>query len=181
VISVEDVKNKKHQVTEIVIDFSGALNAAEADNLANYQLVTANGQGSFTARNSIVRRLGSAVFNPANDTVTLTSKKAFALTEPARLTINGTSPSGLQDNTGQLIDGNDDGTAGGNAVAVLRRTGVTLNPVAAASLPRGPVIPVTPVGSSPTPTPPPITTFSPSPTPTPTPTPTPVPTPPFFY
>jgi hypothetical protein len=183
VISVEDVKNKKHQVTEITIDFSGTLNAAEADNLANYQLVTANGKGSFTARNSIVRRLGSAVFNPANDTVRLTSRKAFALTEPTRLTINGTSPSGLQDNTGQLIDGNDDGTAGGNAVAVLRRTGVTLNPVAAAPpVERGPVIPVTPpVGFMPTPTPPPITTLSPTPTPTPTPAPTPVPTPPSFY
>ncbi len=130
VVSVQDVQNKKHQVTEIVVDFSGPVNAAEADSLATYRLVTANGKGSFTAKNSPVLKLRSAVFNPANDTVTLSPKKAFALTKPVELTINGTAPSGLQDSSGQLIDGDDNGTAGSNAVALIRRTGVTLNPVA---------------------------------------------------
>ena len=128
-VSVEDVKNKKHLVTEIVVDFSGPVNAAQADNVATYRLATANGKGSFTAKNSPVVKLRSAVFNPANDTVTLIPKKAFALTKPVELTINGTAPSGLQDSSGRLIDGDDNGTAGSNAVAVIRRTGVTLNTV----------------------------------------------------
>ena len=126
------MKGKKHLVTEIVVNLSGPVNAAQADNVANYRLATANGKGSFTAKNSPVLKLRSAVFNPANDTVTLTPRKAFALTKPVELTINGTPPSGLQDSSGQLIDGDDNGTAGGNAVAVIRRTGVTLNPVAPA-------------------------------------------------
>jgi hypothetical protein len=34
---------------------------------------------------------------------------------------------GLQDSTGRLIDGDHDGQPGGDAVAVLRRRGVTLS------------------------------------------------------
>jgi hypothetical protein len=133
VVSVQDVKNKKHLVTEIVVDFSGPVNAAQADSVATYRLATANGKGSFTAKNSPVLKLRSAVFNPANDTVTLTPKKAFALTKAVELTIDGTAPSGLQDSSGQLIDGDDNGQAGSNAVALIRRSGVTLNPVAPAA------------------------------------------------
>ena len=129
VVSVLDVKNKKHLVTEIVVDFSAPVNAAEAESLATYRLATANGKGSFTAKNSPLLKLRSAVFNPINDTVTLTPKKAFALAKPVELTIKGTAPSGLHDSSGQLIDGADNGTAGSNAVALIRRTGVTLNPV----------------------------------------------------
>jgi hypothetical protein len=79
-------------------------------------------------------KLRSAAFNPANDTVTLVAKQAFSLAKPLQLTINGTAPSGLQDSSGQLIDGANTGMAGGNAVAVIRRNGVTLN----AAAPPGP-------------------------------------------
>ena len=133
VTDVQIVRNKKKMVTEIVVDFSGPVNAAEADGIATYRLATANGKGSFTAKNSPVLKLRSAVFNPANDTVTLTPKRAFALTKAVELTIDGTAPSGLQDSSGQLIDGDDNGQAGSNAVALIRRSGVTLNPAARAA------------------------------------------------
>jgi hypothetical protein len=141
-----------------------------------------------------VIRLRSAVFNQANDTITLTPKKAFALTKPVELTINGTPPSGLQDTSGQLIDGEGNGTPGGNAVALIRRTGVTMNPVvrtpATVSHPthrtpsggRMPVIVLgPPVITPPSPAPPvvsgptsPGSPVMPSPMPAPSPTPTPV-------
>ena len=148
------MKNKKHQVTELVVNFSGQLSAAQADNVANFRLAAANGKGIFTARNSPVMMLRSAAFNPANDTVTLIPKKAFTVAKPLQLTINGTAPSGLQDTSGQLIDGDNNGTAGGNAVAMIRRNGVTMNAVA----------PTAPVMSSPTPRAPPVMS---NPTPTP--------------
>ena len=119
--------NKNPVVTEIVVNFSGPLNAAQAENVAAFRLATANGKGIFTAKNSPVMKLRSAVFNPANDTVTLIPKKAFALTHPVQLTINGTPPLGLEDSSGQLIDGLGNGMAGGNAVAVIRHSAVTLN------------------------------------------------------
>jgi hypothetical protein len=131
VAGVQEVKNKKHALTEIVVDLSGPVNAAQADNVATYELTAANGKGSFTGRNSPVVRLRSAAFNPANDTVTLTLRKAFALTKPVELTVNGTAPAGLQDTSGQLIDGNGDGVAGGNAVIRITRAGATVNPAVA--------------------------------------------------
>ncbi len=176
VVSVDDVESKKHLVTEIVVDFSGPVNAAQADNVATYRLTTANGKGSFTAKNSPVLKLRSAVFNPANDTVTITPKKAFALTKAVELTIKGTAPSGLQDSTGQLIDGAGNGAAGSNAVALIRRSGVTLNPIAPVSkaakdpIVLGPPVvtpraPASPVAPNPTPPAPPVVLDPPSPTP----------------
>ena len=133
VVSVQPAKNKKHMVTELVVDFSGPVNAADADDIATYRLATANRKGSFTAKNSPVLKLRSAVFNPANDTVTLTPMKAFALTKAVELTIYGTAPPGLQASSRLFIDGDGNGTAGSNAVALIRRSGVTLNPVARAA------------------------------------------------
>jgi hypothetical protein len=45
VTGVRDVTNKKHQVTEVLVTYSGAVNAAEADNLATYRLATAGKKG----------------------------------------------------------------------------------------------------------------------------------------
>ena len=123
---VQPVFNKKHLVTEILVTFSGAVDATEAQETGIYRLVTPGKHGSFTAKNAGSIKLRSAVYDAASDTVTLTPKKAFSLSKPVELTINGNPPSGLQDTFGRLIDGDDDGTPGGNAAAVLRRSGVVI-------------------------------------------------------
>jgi hypothetical protein len=120
-------RNKRHLVTQITIDFSGAVNAAEAQSVATYRLVLAGKKGSFVAKNAKTIGLRSAVLNSVAHTVTLTPKKPFALTKPIQLTVNGQSPSGLQDSQGLLIDGNHDGVAGGNGIAVLSKKGTTLS------------------------------------------------------
>ena len=86
--------------------------------------------GSFTAKNAQVIKLKTATYNPAKNTVTLTPKKPFALTRPVQLLVDGVPPSGLQDSLGRLIDGDHNGTAGGNAVALLRRGGATIDAAA---------------------------------------------------
>jgi hypothetical protein len=48
------------------------------------------------------------------------------LRKPVRLTINGLPPSGLEDSQGRLIDGNQDGQPGSDAVAVIDKNGVTM-------------------------------------------------------
>jgi hypothetical protein len=128
-ISVQPVTNQKHEVTRIIVVFSGDLNAGKATSLATYRLAAAGKKGSFTAKNSQVIKLKSAVYNPANDSVTLTVKKAFALRKPVQLLVHGGL---LRDRWGRLIDGNHDGQPGGNAVAVLRRSGVTISAMARA-------------------------------------------------
>jgi hypothetical protein len=117
--------NKKHLVTKVVVTFSGAVNSAEADLTGTYRLATAGKKGSYIAKNAQVIKLKSASFNAANDTVTLTPKKAFALTKPVQLVVNGTPPSGLHDSFGRFIDG------GNNSIAILRRGGATIEVVAA--------------------------------------------------
>jgi hypothetical protein len=127
---VQMVFNKKHQVTQILVTLSGQVNTAEAQNPSIYRLTTAGKKGSFTAKNAKVIALKSAAYNAANDTVTLTPKKPFALTKPVQLQVNGLAPSGLQDTSHRLIDGNHDGQPGGDAVAVLARGGITLGRIA---------------------------------------------------
>jgi hypothetical protein len=127
---VQTVTNKKHQVTQIIVSFSGALDAAGADQVATYHLAMPGKKGSYTAKNAKIIALGSALDNASADKVTLTPRKPFALTKPVQLLVYGTGPTGLQDSFGRLIDGNRDGQPGGNAVAILSRRGVSLARVA---------------------------------------------------
>jgi hypothetical protein len=129
-LSSVSVTFKKHVVTQIIVTLSGAVNNAEAQSVGVYRLATPGKKGSFTAKNAGVIKLRRAVYNPVNNTVVLTPRKTFGLTKPVQLTIEGTGPAGLQDSFGRLIDGDHNGQPGGNAVAVLRRNGATLNAVA---------------------------------------------------
>jgi len=77
--------------------------------------------------------------SPASDiswsfnTVTLTPKKAFALTKPVQLVVDGEPPSGLQDSYGRFIDGGKNATAlltrGGTAITAVRYTPTNLQRV----------------------------------------------------
>jgi hypothetical protein len=125
--AVRPVTNKKHLVTEIIVTFSGTVNAGEADSLTTYRLVAAGKHGSFTARNANVIKLKSAVYNAASHSVTLTPMRPFKLAKPVQLQVIGVPPSGLQDSSGRFIDGNHVGQPGGDAVAVLSRAGTVVN------------------------------------------------------
>jgi hypothetical protein len=94
--------------------------------------VTPGRKGSYTAKNAGIINLRSAVYTRSTNTVALTPKKPFALSKPVQLQVNGLAPSGLQDSYGRLIDGDHNGTAGGNAIAILSKKGATVNAVALA-------------------------------------------------
>jgi len=111
------------------VTFSGAVDAALADETSNYRLATAGKKGSYTAKNASIIKLRSAVYAGSSDTVTLTPKSTFTLTKPVQLVVYGTPPLGLQDTDGRYIDGDDNGQSGGNAVAILAKKGVTINAV----------------------------------------------------
>jgi RHS repeat-associated protein len=130
---VQLVLNKKHQVTQILVMFSGAVDAGEADSLGSYRLATAGKKGSFDAKNAQVLRLKSAVYDAAHHTVLLTLKKPFALKKAVQLRVDGVSPAGLKDPSGRLIDGDRDGRPGGNAIAILSRGGASISAILNAS------------------------------------------------
>ena len=60
----------------------------------------------------------------------LSEGKSFAVTKLVQLQINGQPPAGLQDGAGRLIDGDHNGTPGGNAVAILSRGGASIEAIA---------------------------------------------------
>ena len=120
VVSVVPSLNKRHLVTSIAVTFSGEVNATEAQENGSYRLATAGRKGSFTAKNAGIIKLKSEKINATDDVVTLTPKKAFALSKPVQLQISGS----IQDGFGRFIDGDGNGQPGGDAIAVIRKKGV---------------------------------------------------------
>ena len=118
ITGVRVVENKKHLVTEIVVNFSGGLNASGADSLGSYQLTVAGKKNSFTGKGAKAVLLSAAAYVNAAHEVTLTPRKAFAVSKPVQLIIHGQPPGGLQDSSGQFIDG------GSNGEFVISRKGV---------------------------------------------------------
>jgi hypothetical protein len=124
---VREETNKKRQVIGVALTFSGAVEAAQASETATYRLATPGKKGSYTAKNVGIIKLRSAAYTASTDSVTLTPKKPFALTKPVQVLVYGTGSSGLEDSLGRLIDGDHNGTAGGNAVAILTKKGATID------------------------------------------------------
>ena len=122
--NVSIVQNKKHQVTGIVLTYTGTLNAGEAASTATYRLATAGKKGSFTAKNAAVLKLKSAAYNESNNTVTLTPLKPFTLSKPVQLRVYGSGSSALQDSLGRFIDGQHSGQPGSDAVFLIKASGV---------------------------------------------------------
>jgi cyclophilin family peptidyl-prolyl cis-trans isomerase len=127
VSGVGEVFNKHHMVTEILVHFSGSVNSTQAESSGTYRLALPGAKGSYTAKNAKVIKLGTRVYDFTNFTVKLTLKTPLALTKKAQLLIFGQPPSGLTDISGRFIDGDHNGMPGGNATALLTRSGVILS------------------------------------------------------
>ena len=125
-VSLQKETVKKKKVTVIVIQFSGALTASDAQNRLLYSLAPE------TTKKHVIK-LGkavapaSAIFSSSKNTVTLTPKKALVLNPPQQLKINLAR---LLDAQGRQLDGNSDGIPGGNFVATLSKQGITLQRLA---------------------------------------------------
>ncbi len=125
--SINLVTNKKHQVKQIQVDWSGALNGSQAMSTALYELIVANKAGQFIPKKKNLIKVKKAVYS--SDVVTLTLKTPTRISKAIELIVQGTSPSGLQDAEGRLIDGANNGAAGSNAVAVISKGGVKIDAV----------------------------------------------------
>jgi RHS repeat-associated protein len=136
---VKPVMNSKKQVTQVLITLSGPVNAKEAGNIKTYRLATPGTGGSYTAKNAGLITLKSAVYTAVTHTVALTPTKPFSLTKPVQLLVYGTGHNGLQDSHGRLIDGDHNGTPGGNAVAILFPNGAKIAAIPQAQIKSSPI------------------------------------------
>jgi cyclophilin family peptidyl-prolyl cis-trans isomerase len=126
VTGVQEFLNKRKQLAMIVVRFSGPVNSFVAGYTQTYRLALPGSHGSYTARNAPVIQVTKAVYNAHDNTVSLQLRTPFVLGGKAQLQVSGLPPRGLTDGVGRLIDGDHNGTPGGNAIAYLTRSGVTL-------------------------------------------------------
>ncbi len=112
--------NPKAKTTPLLLTFSQDLDLASAVNLANYILVTAGPDKRFGTKDDKKIALRSATYNPITHTVTLLPRKKLSVGVKYRLTVNGTSASGVEDLAGNLLDANLDGRVSGNYVDIFK-------------------------------------------------------------
>jgi uncharacterized repeat protein (TIGR01451 family) len=101
-----------HEPTLLVVGFSGPLDASSAQDLSNYSLVLIAHGGKLRKPLSFAK----ATYNPTAATVTLQPTKLLPLRFQYVLTINASTPTGVRDASGQLVDGDGNGIPGGNFV-----------------------------------------------------------------
>jgi hypothetical protein len=78
------------QPTQIVVTFNGTLEPAEAENIDNYRVFTLGPDGKFT----VPVPIASAVYNPANDSVTLTLAHSYNVHHLAEIVVTNPCPGG---------------------------------------------------------------------------------------
>ncbi len=90
----------------LVVHVNEALDAITSQNVNNYKIATANGRSRINVK--------QAVFNPLDDTVTLSLRSAVPINGRYSLTIVGTGQQGVTDSFGRLLDGHFKGIPGSN-------------------------------------------------------------------
>jgi uncharacterized repeat protein (TIGR03803 family) len=114
-VTIDKIKTGKKTTKEVIeLQFSEAMNTADAQNLASYSLVTVP---KSKKQKGTALALAKASYNLPTSTVTLTTRKALVLSPPITLTVKA---AGLLDALGRPLDG------GGNFVATLSKNGATV-------------------------------------------------------
>jgi hypothetical protein len=113
VLSLQQLTTPR-QPSQLVLTFSGDLNPATAQNLGNYNLIAVGPRGRSRGR---ALPLASAVYDGAAHTVTINVRGRLDPRLHYRLTVNGSSPSGLSNIEGLHLSGN--GRPGSDFVAIV--------------------------------------------------------------
>jgi hypothetical protein len=107
------------QQTAVVLTFSSALDAARAENVNNYRIVAMGRNGRTAASVGQVTPVRAAVYDPAKFTVTLYTRGRLSVHKLYRLTVNGSTPTGLMGATGVPLNRQGNETHGTSYVRVL--------------------------------------------------------------
>jgi hypothetical protein len=99
-----------HQQTHVIITFDSALNPETADNVNNYMIRSHNNRNSYTGPGSKMIPVTSAVYNPATNTVTLTTGVHLNVHHKFQLTVKipNLSVCGNGSNTVTIFGGKQD-------------------------------------------------------------------------
>jgi hypothetical protein len=103
--------------TSLVLTFNELLDPSSAQNLSNYRLVGPN-------RRPVP--IASAVYNAINNTVTLSPASRLNVHWNYALTVIGTTPHGVTDVFGDLLDGAGTGQPGSDFQATITRRNLVI-------------------------------------------------------
>jgi hypothetical protein len=111
---------------------SGASSSSASQDLTNYRIVAAGADGEFGTRDDTIVPIKAVIYDATTNTVTLSPKHRLNLHRRYMLIVNGSTPTGVADMAGNLLDGNGDGKPGASYAAILRgfgldKPGVTFN------------------------------------------------------
>src|SRR5262249_16139175 len=118
-VSIQKASARKTNTSQIVIQFSGALNPATAVPLSVYRLATLV-SGKKPSSKPIA--LPHANYNAQGQTVALTTRKPLKLTRKTQLQLTILAKSVL-DTLSRSLDGDHDGQPGGDYTAKLTKAG----------------------------------------------------------
>jgi hypothetical protein len=99
------------------------VNATEATSKTTYRLAMPGRHGSFTARNARIINLKRETIDNTDEVVTLIPNAPFGLAKPVHIKIFGNGLGAVHDSLGRFIDGDSNGVAGGDAIALAGRKG----------------------------------------------------------
>ena len=112
--------------TYLVLSFDGQMDPARVLDAANYRIVDSQGHAI---------RIASVQYDPAANAVTIAPASRLNIHRKYRLTVSGTGPRGLDDVSGNMLDGLHTGHAGSNFKATIDRA------ILAGQSPFTPVVP----------------------------------------
>jgi hypothetical protein len=109
------------QPTRIILTFSQPMDPSSVQTMGNYLVAGRNRVGRFDPSTASVA-IRTAVYDPAAQAVTLFTRGRLNLHRDFLLVVNANF-AGLSSAQGIVLDGNSQGTAGGNFVTILRGFG----------------------------------------------------------
>lgn len=120
-VTVSDLQalgGSKASTRQLVITFSGPLDVQDAGRSSIYHLTAAGKGGSFTAHGARAIRIRSAVYDAADNQVTLTLKRPISARKAVQLRVDGAGSTGLEDDLGRLVATGDSARTRRDAVVV---------------------------------------------------------------
>ncbi len=113
------------QHTQVAVSFNEPLASSAVQGLTNYRILAAGLDGRFGTHDDQLIAIESAIYDSSTNTVTLTPARRLNLHRRYELIVNGSTPTGVADLAGNLLDGAGNGRPGSNYVVVLRGLGST--------------------------------------------------------
>ncbi len=109
------------QPTMLVLTFDTALDPATAQNPNNYQVYRPGRDHQIGTADDVLVAISSGVYDPVGRTVTLVMAQRLSIFQTHQLIVRGTGEGAITDTNGNVLDGDGDGTAGGDYVANFGR------------------------------------------------------------